>query len=109
MGTWNLTCLAVVASLLATASPASAQDAGDRDRGLAYAQKVCAECHAVRSGQKLSPHLGVASFQTIANTPGMTGTALAVWLRSTHKNMPDIMIDPQDRADVIAYILSLKD
>ncbi len=86
-----------------------AQEAGDRDRGLAYAQKACAQCHAVRGDQKLSPNLGTATFKSIASTPGMTGTALAVWLRSTHKSMPDLIIEAQDRADVIAYILSLKD
>lgn len=95
--------------VVATGGWALAQESGDRARGLAYAEKVCAECHAVRPEQRLSPRSATATFKAIANTPGMTGTALAVWLRSTHKNMPDILIEPQDRADVIAYILSLKD
>lgn len=107
----ELARLAWALPVLAQASLTWAQDGGDRGRGLAYAEKACAQCHAVRADQKLSPHPGTATFKAIANTPGMTGTALAVWLRSTHKNksMPDLMIEPQDRADVIAYIVSLKD
>ena len=39
----------------------------------------------------------------------MTATALAVWLRTPHKSMPNLMIAPQDRNNVIAYIVSLRD
>ena len=57
----------------------------------------------------MSPRVGVATFKTIANTPGMTGTALAVWLRTPHKSMPNLIIEAEDRNNVIAYILSLGD
>ena len=39
----------------------------------------------------------------------MTGTALSVWLRTPHKSMPDLIIEPEDRNNVIAYIVSLRD
>ena len=39
----------------------------------------------------------------------MTGTALSVWLRTPHKSMPDLIIEQEDRNNVIAYIVSLRD
>jgi hypothetical protein len=44
----------------------------------------------------------------VANTTGMTATALAVWLTTSHPTMPNMVLDPQDRDNVIAYIISLK-
>jgi hypothetical protein len=38
----------------------------------------------------------------------MSEMALSVSLQTPHRAMPNIMLDPQERADVIAYILSLK-
>jgi mono/diheme cytochrome c family protein len=94
---------------LAAAVPVAAQSDGDAKRGLAYAQKICAECHAVLSSQTASPRPGLATFKTIANTPGMTATAIAVWLQTPHATMPNLMIETSDRDDVIAYITSLKE
>jgi hypothetical protein len=45
---------------------------------------------------------------TIAETNGMSEMALNVALQTPHRAMPNIMLDPQERADVVAYILSLK-
>lgn len=38
----------------------------------------------------------------------MSAMALNVALLTPHHAMPNIMLDPQERADIIAYILSLK-
>ena len=38
----------------------------------------------------------------------MTATALTVALRTSHRSMPNIIIQPGDAANIIAYILSLK-
>ena len=88
--------------------PGAAQSIGDADRGLAYAQKTCAECHAVTPSQTASPRPGVATFKAIADTPGMTSTAIRVWLQTPHPTMPNLIINAGDRDDVIAYITSLK-
>jgi hypothetical protein len=32
----------------------------------------------------------------LANTPGMTVTALTVWSRTTHPTMPNLAIEPTD-------------
>ena len=50
-----------------------------------------------------------ASCLTIANTKGMTGRALTVWLQTSHPNMPNLIVAAEDRDDLIAYILSLRD
>jgi hypothetical protein len=32
-----------------------------------------------------------------------------VWFQSPHPNMPNLILDPRDRDDVIAHIVSLRD
>ena len=100
--------MVAVCLTLAASSSAMAQTDGDASRGLAYAQKVCAECHAVSASQPISPRPGVTPFNVIANAPGMTPTAILVWLQTPHPTMPNLMIDAKDKSDVIAYIASLK-
>ena len=94
---------------LAMAGVAAAQEAGDAAKGLAYAVRVCAECHGVLAIDRASPMMGLATFKAIANSPGMSGTALAVWLRTPHQSMPNLVIETEDRSNVIAYILSLRE
>jgi hypothetical protein len=48
------------------------------------------------------------SFQDIANTKGMTATALRVFLTTSHPKMPNLILTPEQIADVSAYILSLR-
>lgn len=96
-------------SIMMTTAAAVAQDPGDPVKGLAYAQRICAECHAVVPTQKQSPRPGIATFKVIANTPGMTGIALAVWLQTPHASMPNLVIPAEDRNNLIAYIVSLRD
>jgi hypothetical protein len=38
----------------------------------------------------------------------MTAAALTVALRTSHRTMPNIMLEPPELDNVIAYILSLK-
>jgi hypothetical protein len=63
----------------------------------------------VQAGQSVSPPPAIATFKQIANTAGMTRMALTVWFQSPHPNMPNLILEPGDRDDVIAYILSLRD
>ena len=82
---------------------------GDVHRGLAYAQKFCAECHDVLRSDAASPSRLAPPFEKIANTPGMSVTALTVWSRTSHPTMPNFVIEPNNMDDLIAYILTLKD
>lgn len=95
-------------SKAAAASVSDEQDIGDAGKGLAYARKVCASCHNVLSSAAASPNRSAPPFKAIANTPGMSITALTVWSRTTHPTMPNLIIDPNDMDDLIAYILSLR-
>jgi mono/diheme cytochrome c family protein len=97
-----------IAALLAIPASARAQEVGDPQAGHEYAKKVCAECHAVERGEKESPYLDLPSFQTVADSAGITERALAVWLTNPHPNMPDFILPRADMDNVIAYIMTLK-
>ena len=92
-----------------TAASAPAEGPGRPLRGLAIAQGICAECHAVQQGGGRSPNPDAPAFVTIATTPGMTQMALTAALRTSHRTMPNIVLQPDEAADVIAYILGLRD
>jgi hypothetical protein len=49
-----------------------------------------------------------SSFQSIADLPSTTGLSLNVFLHSSHKKMPNLVLSHADSDNVIAYILSLK-
>jgi mono/diheme cytochrome c family protein len=98
----------ILLTLLLLSSQARAQDVGDSAAGFALAKGVCAECHAVDTATRLSPNPEAPRFEVIANTPGMTATALTAALRTPHRTMPNLMLDRDELRNVIAYILSLK-
>lgn len=88
---------------------AQAQQVGNAEDGLSYARAHCAECHGVETTtDDFSPNLDAPDFTVVANTPGMTERAVGVWLQTSHPTMPDLMIAADDRADLAAYIMSLK-
>ena len=75
--------------------------------GQRLAKAWCESCHAIQSHVLEMPG-EPPSFQAIANQPGMTPLALKVFLRTSHKDMPNLVIVP-DQAEALAnYILSLK-
>jgi cytochrome c len=92
----------------AAAACGHAQDEGNARQGQAFAQRVCAKCHAVGRSEIRSPNPAAPTFPVIAEVPGMTAMALTVTLQSAHNAMPDLVLEPQERRDVIAYILSLR-
>lgn len=93
---------------IALTAHAVAQQPGDIRKGATLAQTVCAQCHAVRSGQMRSPDPMAPSFTSVANAPGMTDRALRVWLQSSHPSMPNIILTGDERQNVSNYILSLR-
>jgi mono/diheme cytochrome c family protein len=98
----------VLAAAVALSMPAQAQETGQASRGLALAQRLCAECHAVEKQYARSPNANAPRFQAVASTPGMTAMALSAALNTSHHSMPNILLTADERADIIAYILSLK-
>jgi mono/diheme cytochrome c family protein len=99
--------VALSAALLAP-TPSLAQDADDVRHGREIAQTICAACHVVAKGQLVSPNSEAPPFPVLAATPGMTTIALTAALLTSHRQMPNIILQPDERRDVIAYILSLK-
>jgi len=95
------------AMLLVSWCAAKAQEA-DIEAGATYAGEVCAACHAVLANEQHSPLPQAPTFQSVANTPGMTELALSVWLQSSHPTMPNIILEQDDMRNVVAYIRSLK-
>lgn len=98
----------VLAIAVMSSAPAFSQEARDAMQGRELAQNVCAECHAVAPDATRSPNGHAPTFDTIAHMPGMTPMAIRVWLRSAHKEMPNIMLSRDETDDVIAYLQSLK-
>lgn len=75
-------------------------------RGEALAQAWCMTCHRVgplggSGGRDLD-------FVAIANMHATTELSLHAFLQSSHRNMPNIILERKDLDDIVAYILSLK-
>lgn len=79
------------------------------ERGLAFAEAHCAECHAVRPG--ISPNPQAPAFEAVINTAGLDLGTLKPWLRNSHDFpvMMNFTIDPERIDDLAAYMLTLKD
>lgn len=61
------------------------------------------------SAPPLKPGATIApSFREIAQKPVMTKLAIRVFLRSTHPNMPDIILSDEEIDSIADYIHSLK-
>jgi len=99
--------LVLVGALNAVAWGAGAEDV---EAGRDVARGVCMPCHVVTTDQ-LSPRRFVTGpdFKDVANTSGTTATSLRVFLTTQHPKMPNLILTPQQTADVISYILSLRD
>lgn len=85
-----------------------AVELGDAAKGRIYATKMCQSCHNVTGSTARSPNPKSPTFKAIADTPGMTLTALTVWSRSTHTSMPNLIILADDLENLSAYLLTLK-
>lgn len=84
-----------------------AEQSNDVAAGQRLAEAWCAQCHAL--GATSPGTFGRApDFVRIANRTSTTELSLKVFLRSNHRNMPNLIIAP-DQADVLTqFILSLK-
>jgi cytochrome c2 len=102
--------LALAALLSATAFTfsAAAQE-GDVAAGRAFAREACKLCHIVEPDDRATRTIVIGpGFRDIANTPSMMATVFRVFLRTSHPKM-HLILTAEQTADVIAYILSLRD
>jgi cytochrome c len=103
------------AAVALCAAPALAQE-GDVEVGRALAEEVCSVCHVVEAGAGMVGHrmtlpfeAGVPlTFEDIANTSGVTEALLLAWMATSHPNMPDFVLEPEELMGIVAYILSLR-
>ncbi len=100
---------AVLPLVVLCVNPLMAQEEiGDPDAGYEIAGEVCSDCHAIEPQEGISPIGAATSFQIVAEIPGMNERALIAWMTSSHPTMPNLMLEPGELKDVIAYIESLE-
>jgi mono/diheme cytochrome c family protein len=94
--------IAVVAACFAAAGPSAAQDV---DAGRTIAEKLCARCHAIRSGEK-SKHGLAPSFPVIAGRYSVwqLQEALAEGIVVGHPDMPKFVFTPRDIDNLLSYM-----
>jgi len=87
------------------------------DAGEELALGRCSLCHVVSSDKRYRPSLDqkTPSFEQIANDPATTPKSLHRFITTTHwddksipMTMPEQMLDADEAADVVSYILSLR-
>ena len=97
--------LLIAMSLALPASGVAQPLTGNPLIGRQTAITLCASCHQV-IGEKRPG--GPPSFLDIANMPSTTALSLKEFFRSSHKEMPNLIISDADTDDLIAHVLSLK-
>ena len=79
-------------------------------RGLAIAEKWCADCHRVSSRQHdvARAEMRAPDFITVAARPEVDAGYLRRFMEVQHQPMTTYRLAGEERADVVAYFLSLK-
>lgn len=99
--------IALSLALALIAAPAMAASA-DPANGEHIAKTECASCHAIGSGAEAkSPDPKAPRFVDVANMPSTTELSLKVFLRSSHRNMPNFILAPEEIDSLASYILAL--
>jgi cytochrome c len=103
----GLVVSAAVTAVLTAASPAVA-GAASAAHGRTFARENCARCHAVGSGGA-SPMREAPPFRTLAERFPVDDLAdvLIEGVERRHPAMPDFRLDPNDAADLTAYLKAL--
>jgi mono/diheme cytochrome c family protein len=94
-------------SFVLAAAPALAASA-DPTTGAQIAKTECASCHAIgRDAEAKSPDPKAPRFLDVAKMTSTTELSLKVFLRSSHRNMPNFILSPEEMDSVASYILGL--
>jgi len=103
-------CLVSALTLsMASAQVVPAPSAGNPKAGRDFALRNCTGCHVVSARQLTPPGVANApSFQAVANMRSTTEMSLHAFFSTPHPKMPNFILPPNEEADVIAYILSLR-
>jgi len=105
----RLATAAALAAAIGSAPPVHAQSADPAAAaGADLAETLCKNCHAIGDDPKAKrPNPAAPSFVDIAKMPSTTELSLKVFLRSSHKQMPNILLDADEIDSLAAYILGL--
>jgi mono/diheme cytochrome c family protein len=92
------------------APPSPAASAESAAKGLTIAEKWCAECHRVMPEQRAvsRPSMGAPAFADIVARPEVNEGYLARFMEVQHLPMTTFRLYSDEKADVVAYMLSLK-
>jgi mono/diheme cytochrome c family protein len=101
--------IALVAMLLIRLHNASGAALGADSvmAGRRLADAWCKTCHTIDTSGARTQN-GAPDFAAVANMPSTTELSLKVFLQSNHRNMPNLMLTPEQQGDLVTYILSLK-
>jgi mono/diheme cytochrome c family protein len=79
-------------------------------KGLTIAEKWCADCHRVKAEQRrvARPDMRAPAFAAIAARPEVNAGYLTRFMEVQHLPMTTFRLYSDEKADVVAYILSLK-
>lgn len=104
------TAPAALAAFVVLAAPHAprAQSLGSTQAGHTLARTWCSHCHAVEPATPPRSSDVAPGFAALARNPAITSRALHVLLGTSHGQMPDYRLTPQQIDDISAYILSLK-
>ncbi|MBL8698736.1 MAG: hypothetical protein JNK67_10210 [Alphaproteobacteria bacterium] len=106
--------LLALAACVNDAPPPAAPD-GAVARGRVVAERVCSLCHQVAPDRPSAREAAAPSFMEIANLPGHSRDYLRRYASERHvvetvgepkPVMPVVFLSPEDREDVVLYILS---
>jgi mono/diheme cytochrome c family protein len=75
--------------------------------GHRLADAWCKQCHAIDAGTAGTAN-AAPDFAVIASQPSTTALSLKVFLKTSHRSMPNLVIAPEQADDLVEYILSLK-
>ncbi len=78
---------------------------GSVEAGRRLASQWCSGCHSI---EPKTVGIFAADFAEIAKLPSTTALSLKVFLQTSHRNMPNFILQPDEANDIVAYILSLK-
>ncbi|MGE0500550.1 MAG: cytochrome c [Rhizobiaceae bacterium] len=94
----------VTAGLLAAASAEGA----DVARGQALVEANCGSCHALgETGASLHPQAPPFRDVFVRYPPDLLAEALAEGISTGHPDMPEFVAEPDEIADIIAYLETL--
>lgn len=105
-----MTRLTLLGIMLALCSSVVMAQSGRVQRGLAFAQTNCSQCHAIgRFGD--SPIPEAPPFRTLHTRYPIEdlAEAFAEGITTGHPSMPQFQLDPAQINDLLAYLQSIQD